>query len=179
MKLAREQKIQKIRAFAFDVDGVMTEGGLLADLNGEFFRIFDAKDSFGMRMAYMNGYRLACITGGRSQSIIKRLLHCGFVEEDIYLGSRDKIQDFNDFCSKHGLAAEEVMYIGDDLPDIPVMKACGIGACPADAVEEVIEAADYVSPYPGGKGCIRKTIEMVLKAQGKWEFNVGVYHNRF
>jgi len=169
----------KIKAFVFDVDGVLTDGGIFADNDGNLFRTFNAKDAFGMRMAAMNGYRLAVITGGRSQSIVKRMKVCGIEAEDVYLGSRDKIKDFNNFCEKYGLAAEEVMYFGDDLPDIPVMKACGAGICPSDAVEEAKEAADYVSPFPGGRLCVRNTLEMTMRSQGKWCLDINVYEQKF
>ena len=117
-----DEVFKKIRAFAFDVDGVLTDGGILADLDGELFRTFDSKDGFGIRMAVMGGYPVGIITGGRSESIRKRFLTCGVAAEDVYLGSRDKIEDFDDFCSRHSLSPDQVMYFGDDLPDIPVMK---------------------------------------------------------
>ena len=167
--------LSKIKAFVFDVDGVLTDGGLLADLHGEFYRTFDSKDGFGLRMAMMHGYRLGIITGGRSESIKMRFLACGFKQEDIYLWSRDKMEEFSDFCKRHGLSAEEVMYFGDDIPDIPVMKACGCGVAPADAVEDVKEIADLISTRPGGKGCVRDLIEQVLKVQGKWVFDPVAY----
>ena len=172
-------KFKKIRAFAFDVDGVMTDGGILATLEGELLRTFDAKDSFGMRMAAMKGYHLGAITGGRSLSIPRRLKQCGFKEEDVYLGSRIKMYDFEDFCRKHNLKPEEVMYFGDDLPDIPVLKACGCGVCPSDAVQEAKDAADYVSDMPGGKQCVRKTLEMVMRQHGTWEVDLEVYYKMF
>lgn len=169
----------KIRAFAFDIDGVMTDGGLLGDLNGEFYRTYDAKDGFGVRMAVMNGYPTAVITGGSSRSIKARFMACGIPAEDIYLHSRDKMEDFEDFCSRHGLQAEEVMYFGDDVPDIAVIKACGIGVCPCDAVADAKEAADYISPFPGGKGVIRECFETVMKSQGRWTFDTGTYKKTF
>mgnify|MGYP002859192478 CR=1 FL=1 len=172
-------KLLSIRAFAFDVDGVMTDGGILCDLEGQLYRNFDAKDGFGVRMATLNGYPVAVITGGNSGSIRRRFISCGVPPEDIYLGSRDKIRDFNHFCKKYGLAPEEVMYFGDDLPDIEVIEACGIGVCPSDAVEEVRQAADWVSDFPGGKGCIRDAFEKVMKAQGRWIFNVSGYKSKF
>lgn len=174
-----KQKLEKIKAFAFDVDGVMTDGGIFATLDGELLRTFDAKDAFGMRMATMNGYILCAITGGRSLSIQKRLMTCGFKEENIYLGSRIKINDFNDFCRRNGLNPEEVMYFGDDIPDIPVLKACGCGVCPSDAVEEAKSAADYISEFPGGKLCIRNTLELAMKAQGKWIVDFDTYDKMF
>ena len=169
----------KIRAFAFDVDGVLTDGGILADLNGELYRTFDAKDGMALRMASMKGFPLAIITGGRSESIRKRFSTCGIKPEDVYLDSRAKMEDFNDFCLRHNVAPDEVMYFGDDLPDIPVMQACGCGVCPSDAVDEVKEIAGYISTKPGGKGCVRETIQMVMKQQGLWELDVQEYKKNF
>lgn len=174
-----EEKFEKIKAFAFDVDGVMTDGGILANPDGDLFRTFDAKDSFGMRMAAMNGYILCTITGGRSESIRKRMLMCGVKEEDIYMGSRKKILDFEDFCRRHSLKSEEVMYFGDDIPDVPVLKACGCGVCPSDAVTEAREAADFISPYPGGGRCVRNTLEAVMRQQGRWIIDLDLYKQMF
>ena len=172
-------RLKKIRAFVFDVDGVLTGGGLLADLNGEFYRTFDSKDGFALRMAIMHGYHLGIITGGRSESIKMRFQACGISPSDVYLGSRDKIEDFDDFCKRHELTAEEVMYFGDDLPDIPVMIACGCGVAPADSVTEAREAADYISTRDGGKGCVRESIEMVMKLHEKWILDVQDYKKKF
>ena len=174
-----ENRLKKIKAFVFDVDGVLTDGGLLADLNGEFYRTFNSKDGFGLRMAVLNGFGLGIITGGRSESIKMRFLACGFKPEDIYLHSRDKMEEFTDFCTRNNFTPEEVMYFGDDLPDIPVMMACGCGVAPSDAVAEAIEAADYVCTLPGGRGCVRECIEMVLKTQDKWQLDVQDYKKKF
>ena len=172
-------KFQKIKAFAFDVDGVLTDGGILADLNGELYRVFDSKDSMAIRMAVMKGFHMAVITGGRSESIRKRFETCGIKADDVYLGSRAKIEDFQDFCNRHGLAREEVMYFGDDLPDIPVMQACGCGVCPSDAVDEVKAIADHISIKPGGKGCVREILQAVMQAQGIWHLDVYEYKRHF
>ena len=174
-----ENILKGIKAFVFDVDGVLTDGGIFANLDGELLRTFDSKDGFALRMAYMHGYRLGVISGGRSESIRKRVQQCGMKAEDVYLGSRDKIEDFEDFCRKHDLGPEEVMYFGDDLPDIPVMTVCGCGVAPSDAIDDVLEAADHVSTKPGGKGCVRETIEMVMKLQGTWELDVQDYKRKF
>ena len=174
-----ENRLKNIKAFLFDVDGVFTDGGLLADLHGEFYRTFDSKDGFAVRMAVMHGYHLGIITGGRSESIKMRFLACGFKEEDIYLNARNKMTDFEDFCSRHGLKPEEVMYFGDDLPDAPVMIACGCGVAPADAVEEVKEIADWISEYPGGKRCVRNGLETVMRLQGKWHLDIQDYKKNF
>lgn len=174
-----ELDYSKIRAFAFDVDGVMTDGGLLCDLNGELYRTFNAKDCFSVRMARLNGYPVAVITGGRSKSILARFRTCGVDEGDVYLNSRNKIKDLDIFCGKHSLSADEVMYFGDDIPDVCALKACGIGICPSDACTEAKEAADMVSSFPGGNGCVRDGIETTLRCQGKWIFDVDQYEKRF
>lgn len=174
-----EETLRNIKAFVFDVDGVFTDGGILADVNGELYRTFDAKDSMAVRMACMKDYHLAVISGGRSESIRQRFLSLGLNEEDIYLGSRAKIEDFDMFRAKYGLQADEIMYFGDDLPDIPVMLACGCGVCPCDAADEVLEIADYITTRPGGKGSVREALTMVMKLQGKWELDVQEYKRKF
>jgi 3-deoxy-D-manno-octulosonate 8-phosphate phosphatase (KDO 8-P phosphatase) len=174
-----KERLLRIKAIAFDIDGVMTDGGILAMPDGDLLRVFDAKDSFGVRMAKMNGLHTGIITGGSSESIVKRFSYCGVEPEDIYLHSRIKLDDFNEFCQRHSLLPEEVMFFGDDLPDIPVMKACGIGVAPADAVEEVKQAADFVSPCAGGHGCVRHAVEMILKTQGRWQLDDALYKKMF
>ena len=171
--------LEHIKAFAFDVDGVFTDGGVLCDMQGELYRTFDAKDGFAVRMAAMNGYPVGIITGGRSVSIRQRFLTSGVPGEDVYLGSRDKAADFHDFCTRHGVHSEEVLYIGDDIPDLPVLQLCGCALCPADAVEEVKAACHVVSEFPGGRGCVRQAVESVLKARGDWRFDVAEYKRRF
>ncbi len=173
------EKFKKIKAFVFDVDGVLTDGSIIATEDGALLRSFDAKDGMGFRIAHMQGYHLGVITGGRCKSIWLRFKHIGVSKEDCYLKSRDKMADFRDFLSRHNLAAEEVMFFGDDLPDIPVMKACGCSACPSDAVPEVLEVADYISPKPGGKGVARNAIELVLRLQDKWKLDIEDYSDKF
>lgn len=174
-----EDKLRKIKAFVFDVDGVFTDGGILADVNGELYRTFDAKDAMALRMASMKGYHLGIISGGRSESISKRFTTCGVAQEDIYLCSRAKIEDFEDFCKRHDVRPDEVMYFGDDLPDIPVMMACGCGVCPCDAADEVLEIADYITVKPGGKGSVREALTMVMKLQGTWQLDIDTYKKKF
>ena len=107
------------------------------------------------------------------------VLASGISPEDIYLNSRDKMEDFNDFCTRHDLRPEEVMYFGDDLPDIPVMAACGCGVCPCDAVDEVKQMADLISTKPGGKGFAREMLEMVMKLQDTWQLDIKTYKKKF
>lgn len=175
----RDIDLTKIKAFTFDVDGVFTDGGIFCDLEGELFRTFDAKDGFAVRMATMNGYPVGIITGGRSGSIRKRFLSCGVPEQDCRLGCRDKVADFLDFCACHALDPSEVLYVGDDVPDIPVFGVCGLGACPSDASEECRAAADLVSDFPGGRGCVRQIVSDVMKAAGRWNFDVSLYKKKF
>lgn len=169
----------KIKGVAFDIDGVMTDGGLLCTADGEFLRIYDAKDAFAVRMAAMHGIPCAVISGGKSESIRMRFVHCGVKPEDIYLRSCVKMRDFEDFCSKYDLHPSEVAYFGDDLPDIPVLRAAGLGVAPADACAEAKAAADYISPYPGGKWCMRDTMEKILKSQGLWDVDFDTYESMF
>ena len=169
----------RIKAFAFDIDGVATDGSILCIPGGDLLRVYDAKDSFAVRMATMNGYPVAVITGGSSLSIRERMVTTGLKPEDVFLHCRNKMDEFRQFCERYGLQPEDVMYFGDDIPDIEVIKTCGCGVCPADAVEEVKAAADYVSPFPGGKGCLRDTIEKVMRAQGRWVFDTDVYKKKF
>lgn len=165
------QSPDKIRTIAFDIDGVMTDGSLIALGDGDLLRIFNAKDSFAVRAALAKGLDVAVITGGVSDCIKGRCRTLGIPEANVYMGRRDKINAFNSYCERTGVLPEEILYFGDDIPDIAVMKACGISIAPSDAVEEVKAVADIVSDYPGGKRCVRNGIEMVMKAQGKWHFN--------
>ena len=169
----------KIKAFAYDIDGVATDGSILCIPGGDLLRVYDAKDSFAVRMATMNGYPVAVITGGSSLSIRERMVTTGLKPEDVFLHCRNKMDEFRQFCERYSLQPEDVMYFGDDIPDIEVIQASGCGVCPADAVDEVKAAADYVSPFPGGKGCLRDTIEKVMRAQGRWVFDTDVYKKKF
>ena len=168
-----------IKAFAFDIDGVATDGTLLCMPDGDFLRLYDAKDGFAIRMACMNGYPVAVITGGSSESIRKRMTASGIKPEDVFLHCRDKMVEFRQFCERYSLSPEEVMYFGDDVPDVEVMHACGCAVCPSDAVPEAQKAADWMTEAPGGKGCLREAIEKTLKKQGKWVFDPVVYKQRF
>ena len=173
-----ELNLSAVKAFVFDVDGVLTDGGIYS-IVGDLLRKYDAKDCFGLRMASMHGYHLGIISGGVSPAIPQRFLRCGFKEEDIYLGSRKKMEQLDDFCARHGITYADIMYFGDDVPDIPPLVASGIGVCPADAMEEVKAVADYVSPDKGGQLLVRHMVEKVMRAQGKWELDVELYKQRF
>ncbi|MCL2097914.1 MAG: HAD-IIIA family hydrolase [Bacteroidales bacterium] len=164
-----QSKLKEIKAFAFDVDGVLTDGRVLVAESGDLLRMYNAKDGHALRMATTQGYKVAIITGGVSPTIPKRFNPMGI--SDIYLASFDKIHDFEDFCKKHELQAEEVLFMGDDIPDIEIMQHCGLACCPSDAVPEVKAAAHYISSQVGGDGCARDVISQVMKVQGRWTEN--------
>ena len=164
---------KKIKAITMDVDGVLTDGSLLAYDSHEMVRVFNAKDSFGIRVALMRGFYIGVFTGGETEGVRNRFTTCGVPPEDIYMGCRGKITAFNDFCARHALDPSEVLFVGDDLPDLPVLKAAGIGAIPADAARDCWDADVYACDLPGGKGCVRELIEKVLRAQKKWYFEEG------
>lgn len=160
----------KIKAITFDVDGVMTDCSLLQTDDGQLLRIFNGKDTFAVRHAVTSGIPVGVFTGGDTPGILRRFQTCRVPDEDIHMGCRGKLPLVIAFCEKYGITLEEVLYIGDDIPDLPVIKAVGIGVAPSDAAEEVKAVATYVSPFPGGHGCVRDCIEKVMKAAGKWEF---------
>ncbi|MEG0518347.1 MAG: HAD hydrolase family protein [Bacteroidales bacterium] len=170
-------KLHNIKAFAFDVDGVFTNGNIICMPDGDLIRTYNAKDGFGLRMAFLKNYPIAIITGGDSPSITKRF-HPNLAHE-IYLTSRHKVPDFLDFCSKYSLKPEEVAFVGDDIPDIPILKICGLAVCPSDAVPEVKAVCDYVSLFPGGQGCVRDLVEQVLKVHNNWDFDPQEYKTAY
>lgn len=168
-------KLHQIKALALDVDGVLTDGLILSLPNGDLLRTFESKDRMGMRMWILKGHPIAIITGGVTQSISTYFENLGIPTHCIYQRSRKKLPIFLDFCEQHGLQPEEVAYVGDDLPDIPVLQRCGLAVCPSDAVTEVKDVCDYVSLYPGGRGCVRDLIEQLMKVKGQWELDLDAY----
>ncbi|MFO7368808.1 MAG: HAD hydrolase family protein [Bacteroidales bacterium] len=158
--------LNHIKAFAFDVDGVFTNGSIMLHPGGEFIRMMNIKDGFAVQHAVKMGYPIAIITGGFSKMVKKRFTTLGV--QDIFMKSGIKTIPFDSFLAKYQLSADEVLYMGDDLPDFEVMKLAGFPTCPADAAQEIKQLSLYVSPYKGGEGCVRDIIEQVLKLQGKW-----------
>lgn len=151
-----------IEAFVFDVDGVLTDGTLLALSTGEQARTFHIRDGYAIRHALRRGYRVVIISGREEEGVRRRLESLDVTE--IYLGVDDKVRVF-DAC---GLDAARVAYMGDDMPDLAVMQRCGLPACPADAAADVRAISRYVAELPGGRGAARELIEAVMKAQGRW-----------
>ena len=166
MEINYKEKLNDVNAFIFDVDGVLTDGSLIISESGELLRTMNVKDGFAMKFAIDNGYKIGIISGGTNEAVKKRLNNLGI--EQIHLRSYDKIIHFNDFIKKYDLSSEEILVMGDDIPDIPIIKLAGIGCCPQDAVPEVKAVSDYISQIIGGKGCVRDVIEQVMKIQNKW-----------
>ena len=159
--------LTKIKAIAFDVDGVLsTNDVLLSDLESQPIRTANIKDGYAMQLAVKSGLLLCIITGGKSEAVRRRYEGLGL--QDVYLSVAVKLECFQQWMDRHGLRPEEVVYMGDDIPDYEVMRLCGCPCCPADAAEEIKRTSVYVSPLGGGQGCARDVVEQVLKAQGKW-----------
>lgn len=161
-------KLNQIKAFAFDCDGVMTSGTTQIDAGGNALRTFNIKDGFAVQHAIKQGYPVAIISGGNNSGISVRFNTLGVKNTDIYLGQSNKVSAFKAFCNSYNLIEDDVLYMGDDMPDIPLLKRCGLGCCPKDAANDVIENAIWVSSKEGGKGCAREIIEMVMKVQNSW-----------
>ena len=162
-----KQKLTGIKTLLFDVDGVLTNGQVFLMESGEFIRNMNSKDGFALQLAVKKGYRIAIITGGNSQIVKKALQGLGI--DDVFLSQHDKLQCYKDYINEHSLNEEEILYMGDDLPDYEVMKRVGIAACPNDSAHEIKEISIYISGRNGGQGCARDIIEQVMRSQGTWE----------
>lgn len=162
-----KEYLKHITTFIFDVDGVLTDGSLTIATNGDLLRTMNVKDGYAMKQALAKGFNICIISGGTNEGVEKRLNTLGIKE--VYLGTHQKINQFTAYVSKHNIKPESVLYMGDDIPDVPVMKVVGLATCPVDAVAEVKANSKYISHKHGGKGCVRDVIEQVMKVQDKWE----------
>lgn len=161
-----KELLPQIKCFIFDVDGVLSTNIVQLMPNEEPIRTANIKDGYALQLAAKKGYRLVIITGGKSEAVRERYAKLGV--QDIYMSSSIKMNDFNDVVEKYQLTMDEIMYMGDDIPDLDVMKRVGVPCCPRDAAPEVREASVYISDRAGGEGCARDIVEQVLKAQDKW-----------
>jgi 3-deoxy-D-manno-octulosonate 8-phosphate phosphatase (KDO 8-P phosphatase) len=170
-----EEELLNIKAFLFDVDGVLSPDVTPLDDSGDPVRTANVKDGFAIRQALSHGYVIGIITGGIQKRVKLRYQRLGvrFFYDDI----KNKLDSFSDFMNQTELKAGMILYMGDDLPDLPVMTSVGIATCPRDAVPEVKAVSHYISDRQGGYGCVRDVIEHVLKAQGKWNNSV-LYYNQ-
>lgn len=156
-----------IRTFVFDIDGVMTDGSLLVTETGDLLRIMNIKDGYATAQAVKKGYNVWVISGGKQQAVCIRLNKLGVMETHVDVQDKKKL--LLDLFEKHKAEPGSTLYMGDDIPDLAVMRLCGLPCCPNDAVPEIRAAARYISPFNGGRGCVRDVIEKVLKLNGDWE----------
>ncbi|MGB0975225.1 MAG: KdsC family phosphatase [Flavobacteriaceae bacterium] len=166
MTTSYKQLMNTITTFIFDVDGVLTDGTIMVTTGGEMYRNMNIKDGYALKAAVNAGYNVCIISGGSNEGVRKRLEGLGIT--DIYLGAHQKMIQFNAYCTAKNIQPNQVLYMGDDIPDFPVMQEVGLAACPQDAAPEIKDIAEYVSPIQGGKGCGRDVIEQVMRVQGKW-----------
>lgn len=158
--------LSKIRAVVFDLDGVLSSETIALGVDGTPLRTVNIKDGYAIQLAMKMGLRVAILSGCKIEAVRKRYEGLGM--EDIYLGASVKIKIYDDFIAKYGLKDDEVIFMGDDIPDLEVMRRVGCPVCPNDACPEVKAVSCYVSDRCGGQGCGRDVIEQVLRAQGKW-----------
>ncbi len=160
------QQLRNITTLIFDVDGVLTTGDILASNTGEYLRTFNIKDGYALQLAAKKGYHVCIISGGSGEAMQKRFEGLGI--PDIFLGVSDKVAVFNEIVARYQLKTDEVLYMGDDIPDYNIMKLVGLPTCPADAVDEIKAISTYISPFNGGKTAVRDVIEKVLRIQNNW-----------
>ena len=163
---------RKITTFVFDVDGVLTDGTLIVLKDGLQARQMHVNDGFGLQMAVKKGYRVLIISGGDSEEVKNRLEKLGI--KNVQMGIENKMHFLSLYREENKLNWEEILYMGDDLPDLPLMNQVGLSCCPNDAMNEIKSVVKYISPVKGGWGCVRDVIEKVLKLNDHWQFDVEV-----
>ena len=163
--------LPQITTFIFDVDGVLTNGKVLITSEGEMYREMDTKDGYALKCALDQGFKVCIISGGTNEGVRNRLRALGIY--DIYLGAHHKGDPFQDVLDSYALSPDEILYMGDDMPDIEVMEQVAVAACPQDAVADVKAVSNYISHKKGGEGCVRDIVEQTLRVQGKWRKNIG------
>ena len=169
-----KELLNNVKAFIFDVDGVLTNGMVTVYPNGELVRNMNIKDGYALKSAVDAGFPVCIISGGSNEGVRTRLQGLGLT--DIHLGVHDKIEKYKEIINKHNLNADDIVYMGDDIPDYPVMELVGMPCAPQDAAPEIKNISKYVSPIKGGEGCVRDIIEQVLRVQGKWN---GKFYAKF
>ena len=169
MRSSYKNKLKDIKAFILDVDGVLTNGGLIIYPDGKFLRQMNAKDGYAIKLAITKGYTIAVITGGREQNIKSRLEKLGVKE--VFLGANNKLPILKQFMKKNNLTTQEVLYMGDDIPDLSVLRHVGFSCCPIDAAHDIKSICNYISNKKGGEGCVRDIIEQTLRLNNKWNLD--------
>jgi 3-deoxy-D-manno-octulosonate 8-phosphate phosphatase (KDO 8-P phosphatase) len=166
------ERLKRVKVFVFDVDGVLTDGSLYVFDSGEQVRRMNIKDGFALQLAVKKGYRIIVISGSYSQAVISRLNRLGIT--DVFMKITDKKAKLEELLQQYGILWPDVLFMGDDIPDYTVMKVAGFACAPADAAPDIKHSAHYISPVPGGRGCVREMIEKVLKIHGNWELETDV-----
>jgi 3-deoxy-D-manno-octulosonate 8-phosphate phosphatase (KDO 8-P phosphatase) len=166
------ESFKPITTLIFDIDGVLTDGSIWVYENGEQVRRMDIKDGYALQLAVKKNYHLAVISGANGAGAVIRLQKLGIT--NVFLNVKDKIQVLEEFLREQQLNWSETLYMGDDIPDYQAMKKAGMPCAPADAVPEILQAARYISPYGGGKGCVRDVIEKLLRLHGNWDLGSGI-----
>ena len=165
-----KEDVARVEAIVLDVDGVMTDGGIIPTPDGDFIRRYNAKDGYAVAAAIREGLKICIISGGRGRMLENRLQMLGVTR--YYLNCMDKVTAIREFAADHNIDLENVVYMGDDIPDLECMRLVGIPVCPSDAAMEVVEASRYVSEFNGGHGAVRDIIEQVMRAKGVWAKNL-------
>lgn len=163
---------QEITTFVFDVDGVLTDGTLLVMPNGLMVRRMNIKDGYAIQVAIKKGYNVVVISGGNSPEVEERLNKLGV--KDVYMKVEDKQSVLQNYMQIHNVSVNQILFMGDDIPDLEVMNVVGLPCCPADAVIEVKGISKFISPFRGGDGCVRDVIEKVLKLRNDWSIDTHI-----
>ncbi len=166
MKKNYKEYLNQITTLIFDVDGVLTDGTIIITTQGDMHRTMHTKDGFALKTAIDKGFNVCIISGGTDEGVRMRLKGLGI--KDVFLGTHQKTETMISYLNKNNINKESVLFMGDDIPDLHVMREVGLPCCPQDAVPEIKEISRYVSHKKGGKGCVRDVVEQVLKVQGKW-----------
>ena len=165
-----KEDIARVEAIVLDVDGVMTDGGIIPTPEGDFIRRYNAKDGYAIASAIREGIKVCVISGGRGRMLENRLQMLGVTR--FYLNCMDKVAAIQEFVNDYNIDLENVIYMGDDIPDLECMRLVGVPVCPSDAAMEVVEASRYISEFNGGHGAVRDIVEQVMRAKGVWAKNL-------
>ena len=166
MAKSYKEIMNDITTFVFDVDGVLTDGSVFVNTTGEMLRTMNIRDGYALKAAVDNGYNVCIISGGSNEGVRVRLRNLGIT--DIHLGTPDKVATFDEYTDVYSILPEQVLYMGDDIPDYHVMQLVGLPTCQQDACPEIKAISKYISHKNGGQGAVRDVIEQVMKVQGKW-----------
>lgn len=161
-----KELLPSVKGFAFDIDGVLSTQTVPMSADGIPMRTANIKDGYVLQLAVKLGYKIAIITGGKSDAIKKRYEGLGIT--DIYMGQATKMGAYTEWRDANALNDNEILYMGDDIPDLPILKTVGVATCPSDACTDVKEVCRYISPFKGGECCVRDVVEQVLRSKGQW-----------